>query len=324
MYIVYGTRDALGTDCLACRWNEARVDKETNSREMGARVTELELLNTSLQQVIVSQQESMATLLAAKDIEIAALKDRLQDTQRGQISPGVAAVPLKQQRYSNNALDALSASDWALYPGRGRRDESNVVVVAPSVPHTEFSNASHVNSSVLTATTTPVVKHNNMLTCSQRTTAPSSVGGAPTTTSAVMSFCDPYSSSLLSHGASTPFPSPFTPPSSRLQTGSTESVFTSRRTLESGQQHERLQPDSSSSALRTIVSRLFREEWVGSKLDAAGREWTKDKDFSLVDPHPINCTEDQRRGSSSLVFSIEHKGHKYILKVGSFGCIRIS
>ncbi|PVD29884.1 hypothetical protein C0Q70_09141 [Pomacea canaliculata] len=81
-------------------------------------------------------------------------------------------------------------------------------------------------------------------------------------------------------------------------------------------QHDRRWVDAFLEPLKTkLAASLQKEEVVVSKLDADGREWRLDRDFRLLDPNPINCSDDgQRRGSCSLVFSIEHKGNRFILK----------
>ena len=77
--------------------------------------------------------------------------------------------------------------------------------------------------------------------------------------------------------------------------------------------------DSRVSSLRTVVSGRFGQEVDAGKLDVDGREWTVGREFQLLDSNPINCaTDGQRRGSSSLIFSITHRGRKYMLKVRAF------
>ena len=77
--------------------------------------------------------------------------------------------------------------------------------------------------------------------------------------------------------------------------------------------------DARVSSLRTLVSGRFGQEVDAGKLDVDGREWTVGREFQLLDSNPVNCaTDGQRRGSSSLIFSITHRGRKYMLKVCAF------
>nr|KAG5686376.1 hypothetical protein BaRGS_018684 [Batillaria attramentaria] len=69
-------------------------------------------------------------------------------------------------------------------------------------------------------------------------------------------------------------------------------------------------------SLRSRVAAMYQDDVGQGKLDADGREWSVERDYSLQDDKPVNCQADgQRKGSCSLVFRIKHKGRRYVLKV---------
>ncbi|KAK7109392.1 uncharacterized protein [Littorina saxatilis] len=270
------------------RSHEHSAHRDEEVCELTANAKGLERLNSSLQQLIVTQQDTMKGMLASKDAEIAQLKDRLESVCR-EVTPVKGAT----KRHGAHAESATSERTLPSSGSSGARGDPSLLAfgqagVPPTETHTARFDAQSAVSSGSASVGTSTAAPRSVISFCDQSARQSQQCTLPTQAHAKV-FSAHETSSIPRTTTSTPASSDLTPASSR---------------------------ESQQAWLRASVSRLYQEQADTGKLDADGREWTVGKEFQLLDSRPVNCASDgQRSGSCSLVFSIGHRGRKYMLKM---------
>nr|KAG5692528.1 hypothetical protein BaRGS_009478 [Batillaria attramentaria] len=251
--------------------------KESDLYELHRKVSTLERLNASLEQVIVNKQDMLKSTMASKDHELSELRQKLITLEK--------QVGSSSSQRQPQAVPLASGFDPRYFgkPGKPGNLLDDLTPRSAAGQPADDPDRAHL---------IPPAHHNSM----SRSLA--HAGDAPASQTSV-----PHESPKMCHLPHGPSALP-----SKCFPAGAGADSTLGGAGDATQELDK--------SLRSRVAAMYQDDVGQGKLDADGREWSVERDYSLQDDKPVNCQADgQRKGSCSLVFRIKHKGRRYVLKM---------